>query len=139
MKHCKKCNTDKSETEFYVNNATADKLFNYCKICTKKSQAEYDKANPERKRIRDKNRRLKKTNGDTITLDIYNNMVELQDNKCGICHIEMKTPYVDHDHETGKTRMLLCHHCNTLLGMAKENIAILNNAIKYLETYNPVS
>lgn len=42
-------------------------------------------------------------------------------------------PMVDHDHVTGTIRGLLCSKCNTLLGMAKDNIAILENAIKYLK------
>lgn len=40
---------------------------------------------------------------------------------------------VDHNHCTGKFRSLLCHKCNSALGLFKENIETLKNAIKYLE------
>jgi len=36
-------------------------------------------------------------------------------------------------HKTGKIRGLLCGNCNTSLGLLKENIGVLNNAIKYLK------
>lgn len=35
--------------------------------------------------------------------------------------------------KTGKVRGLLCSNCNTLLGLCKENIEILNNAITYIK------
>lgn len=40
---------------------------------------------------------------------------------------------VDHNHETGKFRGILCLHCNTLLGMAKESTNILHKAAEYLK------
>lgn len=33
----------------------------------------------------------------------------------------------------GKVRGLLCHKCNLMLGLCKDNVTLLNNAIKYLE------
>jgi hypothetical protein len=56
---------------------------------------------------------------------------------CAICEQGfIETPRVDHDHETGKVRGLLCHHCNTGLGQFKDNIEILQNAIAYLEKFS---
>lgn len=43
--------------------------------------------------------------------------------------------YVDHDHETGEIRGLLCHGCNSVLGFSKENIQTLENTIKYLKEH----
>ena len=40
--------------------------------------------------------------------------------------------FVDHCHDTKKVRGLLCAKCNTLLGMAKDDVSILQNAITYL-------
>ena len=60
-------------------------------------------------------------------------MLKNQDNKCGICDNEMVQPYIDHDHKTGLVRMLLCQHCNTALGMAKDSIETLSNLINYLK------
>ena len=71
-----------------------------------------------------------------ITLEEYNTMFEQQNGCCAICNIhqvELKRHlYVDHDHSTNKVRALLCHHCNSLLGYAKDNIEILQVAIAYL-------
>ncbi len=40
---------------------------------------------------------------------------------------------VDHDHSTGAIRGLLCHSCNSMLGMAKDSPANLRSAAHYLE------
>jgi len=40
---------------------------------------------------------------------------------------------IDHDHETGKIRGLLCHRCNTGLGFFLDNPHFLTNAAFYLE------
>lgn len=67
--------------------------------------------------------------------------------KCGICNIVMTRPEksrgqimtcvsVDHCHKTGKVRGLLCSGCNKGLGMMKDNIDILKNAIKWLGESN---
>ena len=42
---------------------------------------------------------------------------------------------IDHDHITGKLRGILCKHCNHVLGHAKEQIKILENAKAYLESH----
>lgn len=43
---------------------------------------------------------------------------------------------VDHCHKTGKIRGVLCHPCNKLLGMAKDNPQVLRFAADYLEKSN---
>lgn len=67
----------------------------------------------------------------------YKSFFIKQSNKCAICgeSFDVVVPMVDHDHVTGTVRGLLCSKCNTLLGMAKDNIAILENAIKYLKKW----
>ena len=42
---------------------------------------------------------------------------------------------VDHDHETGEVRGILCNCCNKVIGYAYEDTAILESAIKYLKSY----
>lgn len=71
-----------------------------------------------------------------ITLEKYNEMFEKQGGMCGICgrhQSELKTSlHVDHDHQTGKIRGLLCTNCNTALGLLKENQDTLFSAQVYL-------
>lgn len=40
---------------------------------------------------------------------------------------------VDHCHDTGKIRGLLCHNCNRALGLLKDSVHTLESAIDYLE------
>ena len=60
-----------------------------------------------------------------------------QDNKCAICKNELINEFlVDHCHNTLQVRGLLCRNCNLAIGMFKDDIDILNNAIKYLKNEN---
>ena len=72
-----------------------------------------------------------------ITIKDYDKMVKDQDGKCAICgttesRINCDNFAVDHDHETGKIRGLLCHNCNVGLGNFKDSHDLLNKAINYL-------
>ena len=138
MKTCKNCNLDKPLIEFYKNNSQSDGLTLYCKSCSKEKTKTTYKKNPQIKKFHNKKHILGKDNK-SITYDTFTTMLENQNNKCGICNLEMIQPYIDHNHATGKVRMLLCHHCNTLLGMAKENTDILQKSIDYLNTFNKVT
>jgi len=72
-----------------------------------------------------RNRKYKLTN------ENYNLLVNNQKGKCAICFIETKL-VVDHNHETGKVRGLLCGHCNKALGFIREDIKLLENIKNYL-------
>lgn len=76
----------------------------------------------------------------------YENMLKEQNNRCAICENsetslarkstgELRPLAVDHDHETGRIRGLLCRSCNHLIGNANDDIDILNKAILYLIKY----
>ena len=80
-----------------------------------------------------------------LTLQDYEDMVEAQEGVCAICGepetqiSRWGTPIllsVDHDHKTNKVRELLCRHCNVLLGMCREDIEVLLNAISYIEKHD---
>jgi len=70
-----------------------------------------------------------------ISIDDIKRMEVGQDFSCATCGKESKL-YVDHCHDSGNVRGLLCHHCNTALGMALDNIDTLKAMIKYLEKHN---
>jgi hypothetical protein len=89
---------------------------------------------------RDKNRNSALLRRYNITLDEYNQILSNQDNKCAICKKEQSTNgralHVDHCHTTGTVRGLLCYECNSLLGYARDNATILNQAVQYLDESN---
>lgn len=65
-------------------------------------------------------------------------IAELRENQthCAICGKYCKVLYVDHNHDTGAVRELLCVSCNSALGLVKENIATLKSMIAYLKKHN---
>ena len=71
-----------------------------------------------------------------IKPDEYQKMFIAQNGLCAICEDPLKTPHTDHDHKTNVVRGLLCGQCNHLLGNARDNISILQNAIRYLRDNN---
>jgi len=74
-----------------------------------------------------------------ITEQRYFEILKKQIGLCGICGSDSpgrrgsKNFTVDHDHTTMEVRGLLCHPCNVMLGLAKDNIEVLETAIKYLK------
>ena len=100
--------------------------------------ARWREANPDRNYRNQARAHLKSTFG--ITLDDYDRMLADQGGGCAICGA--KTPggygkrfHVDHDHETGKIRGLLCHYHNTGLGMFGDDPSQLQAAIEYLKRF----
>lgn len=79
---------------------------------------------------------LKRTFG--IGYQKYAEISEEQGNVCAICGCieQRKRLVVDHCHQTGKIRGLLCSPCNLGLGSFKDNIVSLQGAILYLEKFN---
>ncbi|MDC7243661.1 MAG: endonuclease VII domain-containing protein [Sphaerochaetaceae bacterium] len=69
-----------------------------------------------------------------ITLEKYNEMKRDQKNKCYICQ-EEKMLVVDHCHETGIIRKLLCNTCNRFLGWWEKDTVKFEQVIKYLQMY----
>lgn len=124
---CKKCSDNLPLDNFYFNKNGKYKKQNVCKKCINI----YDYKT-------DKNRKLKKAYG--ITLEQYEELLSKQKGKCSICGIDNNGKYrnkprafaVDHCHNTGKVRGLLCSDCNTGIGLLKDNVNYLELAIKYL-------
>lgn len=77
-------------------------------------------------------RRAKRKSGYILAPDEYLAMREHQGGHCGICNTKPQVLYVDHCHNTGSVRGLLCSQCNTGIGMFKDDPARLASAIKYL-------
>ena len=109
----------------------------FLKLKTREAQARY-RANPDNTiRLR----YLKSRYG--IDIDEYVRMETEQGNRCAICKgpplpsARAGAPrlHVDHDHQTGKVRSLLCFKCNAMVGQCDDRIEVLEAAIEYLKRH----
>lgn len=66
-----------------------------------------------------------------LSAEEYNTLYMRQNGCCAICGVATEL-VVDHDHETGQVRGLLCSNCNHLLGKAYDDCEILRQAIRYI-------
>ena len=79
-----------------------------------------------------------------IDLETYNQILDAQGGVCDICGLpetaklkgKVKRLAIDHCHETGEIRALLCQSCNTMLGRAKDSPDLLRKAADYLESHH---
>ena len=155
MKICTKCGEEKEFSEFHKDNHNLDGFTYACKKCRNNSYNKYYEENPEKVKIKndsqkenrkfyyssekgvESSRRSHLKINFNITLEEYNEILISQNYKCCICN-NYETSYrnevlsVDHCHNTGKIRGLLCNTCNRALGLFKDNVELLTNAIKYL-------
>ena len=113
-----------------------------CKERTKehpscKAAREKYRNKPETK-VKLRNQRLLRNYG--ITNEDYEAMLEEQRFCCAGCGLHQnetdKKLNVDHDHNTGAVRGLLCGNCNRALGLIRDNLQTLANLQTYLEKYN---
>jgi len=125
----------------------------YCILCAREMsrlQTLAVNADPLRKAVRDA---YQKAHHRKVALSVYGLTVEeyqalavAQDYRCAICNEEGLAPRelvtiadrksvlaVDHCHEDGQVRGLLCTRCNSLLGMARDSEEILMAAVRYLQ------
>jgi len=116
MLSCTRCKTEKPATAEYfpLHNKKRNGLDSWCRAC----RSEYRNGNccgAYRKAITDEALAELKA---TVT-------------QCVICGVEDKL-VVDHDHQTGKVRGLLCNHCNRGLGHFRDDPMLLEFAAQYL-------
>ena len=130
--------------------------------CSKQKKTRYKNNPTHRRRIREKEREWRANNAGTrrgavlrqlaaerknqhrrtlrrygLTVRDYKEMLAAQDYRCAICgstnpYHKSKVFCVDHCHETGKIRGLLCHPCNNGLGRFQDDPKLLRAAAKYL-------
>lgn len=74
-----------------------------------------------------------------ITIDDYNRLFIAQEGRCVICHEPSdKRLFVDHNHQTGQVRGLLCRQCNTHLGQLERDRSWAQAAEAYLRSHESV-
>ena len=134
MKYCSACGITLPEESFY---SSKGKLSCYCKICWKERVS---KKAPKRTKEKRKDYYLKAKYN--TSWEEFSNLFTKQHGKCCICNKDLSVfaetsdysnvACVDHNHTTGKIRGLLCNHCNTAIGLLKEDPELFKQAISYL-------
>ena len=131
MKTCPSCKESKPLDNYWKSQYS-------CIVCTKEKQKNRWNSRTPKKRLE---QHLKYKYG--VTISKLEKTLKEQNNNCAICKSELPDLLVyedrrrgyaiDHNHDNGEFRGVLCLTCNTLLGMAKDNKDILLAAIDYLE------
>jgi len=137
MKVCSKCKIEKELSEYHKRSNRPCGVRSICKQCYKNDYPKTMKRREGYTRNYDLFKSYK------ITTEQYNQKLEKQNNRCAICFKTAKEKNqnfklnlcVDHDHKTGEIRGLLCDGCNRALGMFKDSVEILNNAMNYLKQF----
>lgn len=129
--HCESCDQDFEQTQFIPN----DQGKYNCPDCNKRIRNVFNRENYLNKKY-------------NISIQDYENMKIAQDGKCAICKVQEygridkdgnTTPLnVDHCHNTGKVRGLLCNSCNTTLGHLQDNPNQLISVIEYLSKHQEI-
>lgn len=129
--YCSKCDSYKPNNDFTANKHTEAGRYMHCKTCVNKN---YRKHQADRV-LQDK------TKNYGISAKEYVELLEKQGHVCAICgepetriHRGTLASFsVDHDHETGKIRGLLCGTCNHGLGYFRDDVELMKSAIEYLD------
>ena len=130
-KTCKDCGESKPLSDFYK---TRKYYRSYCKPCHKMRSTEERKGKDVNKW-----RTIKSKYG--LTREGWDDLWDSQQGMCKICNTAMTTEermsktkaVVDHCHDSGKVRALLCHRCNVAIGLLREDKTIVENVLVYLE------
>lgn len=141
LKQCSGCRIWRSLNEFCKNKSRKGGLDDRCRVCHRiyaQSEAGIKAGEKWRHshigcRVKRKSQLKRKFN---LTLEQYDRMFEQQNGKCAICdqtEISNKELSVDHDHQTGEIRGLLCMNCNLLLGKIESTPELFSKIVKYLQ------
>jgi hypothetical protein len=147
---CKRCGESKTLDQYgtFRNGTRKEGKRKICNFCRAQRAKELRAADPEKYRAIDnasyqrnkeyqkqygRNYHLKKKYG--MTAEQWDATFESQGCACAICKSRETSHHwcVDHDHESGEVRGILCSPCNILIGMAKDHPQVLDDAKRYLE------
>jgi hypothetical protein len=150
MARCSRCKRFKNSKHFHKCLSRRNGLQRHCKKCRKKIDHDRYAADPAKHRevrkryaaVHKKEMRyyhIEKKYG--LTEIQWISLFEKQGNKCGICRSRKSGNRkigwaTDHNHKTKKTRGILCHRCNTMLGGSRDMIPVLRKAIRYLRKWD---
>ncbi len=129
---CSKCNGIKQQAEMSVSHPSI------CKKCSTSATRAWAAANPKQWERSLRKSWLRKKYG--ISPEDFDRMLDVQRGVCALCGEGASDsrgfrPHVDHCHETGKVRGILCGPCNRGIGQFKDSIELLQKAIRYLRKH----
>lgn len=134
LKRCRKCGEMKPLTEFHRRSEAKDGLQSWCKVCA----LEYDQANRKAgTRKLGTPGQVRKWNLNSrygLTPQQVAKMKEKQGMVCAICGEAPERWVVDHNHNTGAVRGMLCHQCNIKLPVV-EDLDYRESALAYLSRW----
>lgn len=133
MKVCTKCKEPKSLDKFSKGKGFKDGIYSICKRC--RNDLRNSKGPRNVNKLQAKAWVLKSNYN--LTLAQFNELRIKQDYRCAICGLHESdnrqgTLHVDHCHDTGKVRGLLCLQCNRGIGMLRDNAKLCTKAAEYL-------
>jgi hypothetical protein len=127
MKTCNLCSAVKSLAEFSKDGKSKDGHTSYCKQCKQQKdkvrQRNYDYAAMRRSK-------LGREYG--LTLEEGEQLFKKAKYCCQICK-SSKALQIDHCHATGQVRGILCHQCNSAIGMLDDSIERCQEVVRYLQ------
>ncbi len=141
MKQCTVCKEIKELDQFYNVKSTKDGKGYRCKECDNKARQKWSANNPERSHLSQRQRNLKHRFG--VDLEWYEKQFKKQNYSCAICETKTNKTVgdrqfwnfsVDHCHDSGKIRGILCNNCNRALGLFQDNPELLKKAASYVES-----
>jgi hypothetical protein len=125
-KRCPDCGIDKPLAEFPRNKNYSDGRHSYCKPCHNARGKE------SKQRLHGGSRHYHLVRRYGIGAHQVEAMIRVQGGRCAICKTEPAV-HVDHDHDSGLIRGVLCFNCNGGLGQFKDDPRNLTRALAYLE------
>ncbi len=130
MKRCPDCRLVKPLAEFPRNKNSKDGRHSYCKPCHNARGRE----TIQRLHGTSRHYHLKRRYG--IGADEFDELVKQQGGVCAIC-ARPDPEHVDHSHDTGAVRGILCFNCNGGLGQFRDSTDALLAAAAYLAARDP--
>lgn len=136
MKTCSKCGVLQPVKNFHKDAKRADGLKSNCKTCYSLFHKKYYEENLEK--VKTKNKKMWLNKKYNMSIEQYEELKKQQNYKCAICFSELQEGFlshVDHSHDTGQIRGILCRWCNTGLGNFLDSIENLEKAANYLKKF----
>lgn len=145
---CKRCGKSKPLIEFYKR---LDKEAR-CKTCVSEIRKQSYSSDPEKVKARVKKYRIenpekirdcKLRQAYGVGLNYFQAKLKKQGGACGACKRNVKSVWrgkevnmaLDHNHETGEPRGVLCIKCNRALGLLEDDQEIISGLLSYIKKY----